>query len=122
MFRCKECGKEFDDWHALGGHMRTHWGKRKTAEKGEVSARRIESGDRTRLAEALGVLSEMRPEEAWRIVVNWIVDMHSQLREKDELIQSYRMRLNESESRVRAVHGDLKKLQEALRTEGEPGN
>ena len=110
MFRCKECGKEFEDWHALGGHMRTHWGKR--AKPQDVERR--DRGEGERLSQALGALSDLSPAEAWGIVVNWIIDVHRQLHEKDEQLQSYRLRLRESESRVEAVRRDLRGLGEAL--------
>lgn len=110
MFRCKECGKEFDDWHALGGHMRTH------RDKGVGAATSVgdEIQRKERLSQALGKLSDLSPQEAWQIVVNWIMDVHRQLQEKDETIQSYRLRLRDSEARVQLVQDDLRKLQQTV--------
>jgi hypothetical protein len=110
MFKCRECGKEFDDWHALGGHMRTHREKKETS----VTLRTDEELKKERLSKALGKLSEISPQEAWQIVVNWIMDMHRQMQDRDELIQSYRLRLQESESRVQAVQSDLRRLQQVV--------
>lgn len=111
MFKCRECGKEFGDWHALGGHMRTHWEKRG---KETGAPKRVSAGGGERVAEALGRLGELSPQEAWQIVVNWIIDVHEQMRAKDELIQSYRLRLQDSEARAQGIQGDLKRLQNAM--------
>ncbi len=110
MFKCKECGKEFDDWHALGGHMRTHRAKRERS----VSLPADEEHREERLARALGKLSELSPQEAWQIVVNWIMDVYRQAQVRDEVIQSYRLRVQESETRIEAVQSELKKLQQAV--------
>ena len=110
MFICKLCGKEFDDWHALGGHMRTH--KEKKGQTAVLSA--DEEQKKERLSQAIGKLSELSPQEAWQIVVNWIMDIHRQMQIKDELIQSYRLRLQDSEARVQAVQSDLKELQQTV--------
>jgi hypothetical protein len=118
MFKCKECGKEFGDWHALGGHMRTHW-ERRGKETGEP--KRVGAGGGERAAEALGRLGELSPQEAWQIVVNWIIDVHQQMRAKDELIQSYRLRLQDSEARAQAIQGDLKRLRNAMEESKEAG-
>jgi len=107
MFACRLCGKEFDDWHALGGHMRTHKEKKKTAVLSHEQEYR-----KDRLSQALGTLSELTPQEAWQIVVSWIMDIHRQMQIKDELIQSYRLTLHESESRVKTIQSDLKSLQQ----------
>jgi len=94
MFKCKECGKEFGDWHALGGHMRTH-----RARKGKSVALPTDEGQRKELlAQALGRLSELSPQEAWQIVVNWIMDVYRQEQLRGETIQAYRLRLQDSES------------------------
>ncbi len=116
MFKCKECGKEFEDWHALGGHMRTHRASGAIAVSKEKHAA-LPPGDmkqKERVSQALGKLSELSSQEAWQIVVNWIIDVHRQLQLKDETIQSYRLRLRDSEAKVDAVQNELKKLQGAL--------
>lgn len=116
MFKCKECGKEFGDWHAVGGHMRAHRAFKATRASGEKYTA-LPSGDmkhKERVSQALGKLSELSPQEAWQIVVSWIIDVHRQLQFKDETIQSYRLRLRESEAKVEAVQNELKKLQEAV--------
>lgn len=110
MFTCKLCGKEFKDWHALGGHMRTH--KEKKAKN--VIPRSDEEQKKERLMQALGTLSELSPQEAWQIVVNWIMDIHRQMQMKDELLQSYRLRLHESETRNQSIQSDLKTLQKEV--------
>ncbi|TET14165.1 MAG: C2H2-type zinc finger protein [Dehalococcoidia bacterium] len=110
MFKCKECGKEFADWHALGGHMRTHRAKKERS----VALPTDEEQRKERLSLALGKLSELSPQEAWQIVVNWIMDVHHQLQLKDEIIQSYRLRLQDSEARVQGVQSELKKLQQTV--------
>ena len=110
MFKCKECGKEFGDWHALGGHMRTHREKKDKS----VVLRTDDDLKKERVSQALGKLSEISPQEAWQIVVNWIMDMHRQIQARDEIIQSYRLRLQDSESRVQAVQSDLRRLQQVV--------
>ena len=110
MFKCKECGKEFDDWHALGGHMRTHWGGR---EKKEVATQK-KGGEKELLGKALGKLSEMSPQEAWQVVVNWIVDVYQQAHIRDEMIRSYRLRVQENDTKIEAVQSELKKLKEIV--------
>ena len=113
MFKCKECGKEFEDWHALGGHMRTHRATRVSRASGEkhIALPPDDMKQKERISKALGELSELSPQEAWQIVVSWIIDVHRQLQLKDETIQSYRLRLRDSEARVEAVQNELKKLQ-----------
>jgi len=109
VFKCKECGKEFEDWHALGGHMRTH-----TAGQERTVVPADEEQRKERLSQALGKLSELSPQEAWQIVVSWIMDVHRQLQMKDETIQSYRLRLRDSEAKIEAVQNELKKLQQTV--------
>ena len=113
MFKCKECGKEFEDWHALGGHMRTHRASRVSREK-YIALPADDIQHKERVSQALGKLSELSPQEAWQIVVSWIVDVHRQLQLKDETIQSYRLRLRDSEAKVDAVQNELRKLQDAV--------
>ncbi|MBE0480566.1 MAG: C2H2-type zinc finger protein [Dehalococcoidia bacterium] len=120
MYQCKQCGKEFGDWHALGGHTRTH---RESSRKGD-GARAIggggmpdgghEDGSDQALGRALGRLSELSGEEAWRIVVQWILDVYRQARLRDEIIDGYRLRIRESETRIEAVQSELKKLQQQV--------
>ena len=117
MFRCKECGKEFDDWHALGGHMRTHWGRKgKEAEKAEGGEKEEEL-----LGRALGRLSELSPQEAWQIVVNWIIDVYRKEQMREEIVRSYRLRVEESETRIEAIQAKLKKLQDDVTGRGLQG-
>jgi len=110
MFRCRECGKEFGDWHALGGHMRTHRARKEKS----VALRGDEEQKKEILGRALGRLSELSPQEAWQIVVNWIMDVHRQMQLKDEIIQTYRLRLQDSEAKVQTVQSDLSKLQQTV--------
>jgi hypothetical protein len=110
MFKCKECGKEFEDWHALGGHMRTHWGRR---EKREVVPSKKER-ERELLGRALERLSELSPQEAWQVVVNWIIDVHRQEQIRDDLIRSYRLGVQENETKIEAVQSKLKKLKDMV--------
>ncbi len=42
------------------------------------------------------------------------MDVHHQLQLKDEIIQSYRLRLQDSEARVQAVQSELRKLQQTV--------
>jgi len=112
MFKCKECGKEFGDWHALGGHMRTHWGRKKekvaeVPEKGEQRQREV-------IGRALGKLSEISPQEAWQIVVSWIIDVYKREQQRDEIIQAYRFRAQENETRIDTIQSELKKLQQMV--------
>ena len=106
MFRCKECGKEFGDWHALGGHMRTHWSRKEKAVIPPTPEERKEE----LLGKALEKLGELSPQEAWQIVVDWIMDVYRQGQLRDELIRSYRLRVQENENKIEAVQGKLKKL------------
>ena len=83
MYTCKVCGKEFDDWHAVGGHMRKHTSKMKKEERREDDVE-----DRSMmLGKALGRLSELSAQEAWQIVVNWIMDVYRQKQIHDEILQ-----------------------------------
>lgn len=107
MFSCRECGKEFGDWHALGGHMRTH----RAGRKGTEGPRTGEGQSGELVSRALGRLSELSPQEAWQIVVNWIVDVHGQLQSRDEMIRTYRLRLQDSESRAQGAQSDLRRVQ-----------
>jgi len=110
MFSCKECGKEFGDWHALGGHMRTH--RPRMGDRARSPAGR-EAGEE-RVVRALGRLGDLSAEEAWRIVVNWIFDVYREAHARDEAIQAYRLRLQESEARMDGIQSDLRKLQQML--------
>jgi hypothetical protein len=84
MFTCRECGKEFEDWHQLGGHMRTH----RPRKEGPGPRGMAEGQNRELVSRALGRLSELSPQEAWQIVVNWIVDVNQQMQQRDEVIQT----------------------------------
>ena len=107
MYTCKVCGKEFDDWHAVGGHMRKHTSKMKKEERREDDVE-----DRNMmLGKALGRLSELSAQEAWQIVVNWIMDVYRQKQMHDEILQSYRIRVEESESKIESVQRELKRMQ-----------
>lgn len=110
MFQCKECGKEFGDWHALGGHMRTHWSRRKES----VPVTKGVETDRAILGHAMGKLSEISPQEAWQVVVNWIMDVYSQERRREEMIQSYRLKAQQNEARIDAIQSELKRLQQMI--------
>ena len=108
---CKECGKEFGDWHALGGHMRTPR-PRKGAQGASAG---VAGGSREeRVARAVGRLSELSPQEAWQIVVNWIMDVYRQAQLRDELIQTYRLRIQETETKIDAVQRELRELQQMV--------
>jgi hypothetical protein len=110
MFKCRECGKEFDDWHALGGHMRTHRARKERS----MTLPADEEHKKEQLGMALGRLSELSPQEAWQIVVNWIMDVYRQEQNRQETIQAYRMRLQDNEARIDAIQSDLKKLQQMV--------
>ncbi|UCG83898.1 MAG: C2H2-type zinc finger protein [Dehalococcoidia bacterium] len=110
MFKCKECGKEFADWHALGGHMRTHWSRRK---EGIYVQREVEP-DKVVIGNALEKLSELSPEEAWQIVVNWIMEVYGKERQREETIQTYRLQAQKNEKRIDAIQGELRKLQQMV--------
>ena len=110
MFKCKVCGDEFADWHALGGHMRKHTSRQEAIEGLPSDG----EGDSELLTRALGKLSELSPQEAWQIVVNWIMDVHRQAQLRDEVIQAYRLRIQESESKLDAIQSDLKNLQQMV--------
>jgi hypothetical protein len=110
MFKCKECGKEFADWHALGGHMRTHWSRRKEG----ISVQREVEPDKVVLGNALEKISELSPEEAWQIVVNWIIEVYSKERQREETIQTYRLRAQKNEKRIDAIQSELRKLQQMV--------
>lgn len=114
MFSCRECGKAFEDWHALGGHMRTH--RSQKGGGGPPVAPRGVSGDR--VGRALGRLSDLSAEEAWRIVVHWIMDVQQEAQGREEAIQAYRMRLEESEARIDGIQGELRKLQQMVAAGG----
>jgi hypothetical protein len=110
MLSCRECGKEFGDWHALGGQMRMH-----RPRKGDWSERVVERGEaNVRVARALGRLSELSPQEAWQVVVNWIIDVYREARGRDEAIQAYRLRQEDSEARIEGIQSELKKLQQMV--------
>ena len=106
MFKCKECGKEFADWHALGGHMRTHWSRRKES---EADQREMEP-EKVILGRALEKLSEISPEEAWQVVVNWIIEVYAKERQREETLQAYRLKTQKNEARIEAIQSELKKL------------
>jgi len=116
MFSCKECGKEFGDWHALGGHMRTH--RPRKGDREAAASVSAGDGEGERVVRALTRLSDLSAEEAWRIVVNWIMDVYREAHTRDETIQAYRMRLQESEARIDGIQGDLKKLQQMVSAGG----
>ncbi len=66
------------------------------------------------MGRALGKLSEISPQEAWQIVVNWIVDVYRREQQRDEIINAYRLRSQESEARIDTIQSDLKKLQQMV--------
>lgn len=110
MFKCRECGKEFGDWHALGGHMRTH----RAGKERSVALPMDDGRKKELLGRALGRLSELSPQEAWQIVVNWIMDVYRQEQLREETIQAYRMRLKDNEARIDVIQSELKKLQQMV--------
>ena len=118
MFSCRECGKEFEDWHALGGHMRTHR-PQKGGEGTRVAAPRGAGGDR--VGRALGKLSELGAEEAWRIVVHWIMDVQQEAQGREDAIVAHRVRLEESEARMDGIQGELRKLQQLVSKDSRVG-
>ena len=63
---------------------------------------------------ALEKLSELSPQEAWQIVVNWIMDVHRQEQIREDIIRSYRLRLQENETKIESIRAKLKSLQETL--------
>ena len=109
MFRCKVCGKEFEDWHAVGGHMRKHTSRMKKQEADKAVDERS-----VMLGKALGKLSELSAQEAWQTVVNWIMDVYRQKQIHDEIVQSYRIRVEESEAKIESVQNELKRMQEMV--------
>ena len=112
VFKCKVCGKEFEDWHAVGGHMRMH-----TA-KGEIVGKerkvKAESASEENLAKALGKLSEISAQEAWQIVVGWIMDTYKEAQMRERIIQGYRIRVEEGEEKIATVQRDLKRMQDMI--------
>jgi hypothetical protein len=112
MYRCRECGKEFNDWHALGGHMRTHRGA--AGPKGASAGRERGQAGKERLGEAVRKLSELSAEEAWGIVVGWIMDVYREKEQREEMVRAYRLRAEESEARIGSLRSELRALQEAV--------
>ena len=109
MFKCKLCEAEFTDWHALGGHMRKH----KTVIKDEKKERGKKHNNEI-IEKALERLSDISPQEAWQIVVNWIMDVYRQTQIRDDIIQAYRMRVEESESKIEAIQSQLRRLRQMV--------
>ncbi len=114
MFKCRVCEMEFADWHALGGHMRKHT----TKKRGIVRQRNGGDEKKELLGKAMAKLSELNPQEAWQIVVSWIMDVYRQVQLREDIIQTYRMRMQDTESKVEAVQNELKNLQQMIVREG----
>jgi hypothetical protein len=66
----------------------------------------------------LGRLSELSPQEAWQVVVNWIMDVYREAEVRDEAIRAYRLRQEESEARIEGIQSELKKLQQTVSAGG----
>lgn len=70
--------------------------------------------DEELLARALGKLSELSPQEAWQIVVNWIMDVYRQAQLYNEIAQTYQQKIQESDAKVEAIQNDLRNLQQMV--------
>ena len=92
--------------------MRTH--RPRKGDQGATSAGVVGGSREERVARAVGRLSELSPQEAWQIVVNWIMDVYREAQGRDEAIQTYRMRLDDSEARIEGIQGELRKLQQMV--------
>ena len=73
-----------------------------------------EEQKKERLSQALAKLSELSPQEAWQIVVNWVMDVYHQAQLRDEIIQAYRLRVEDSESRIESVQSELRRLRQLV--------